>query len=342
MHERLAEHAALIERLYDGQAQYSYPRINNVYINTPLNTGSAVLYANKDGTVNEIKDTYKVTGIITEENIQRVGVFSVNLLSSQQDETIQIFNKNLIHWLIDSKYEPKNIVLSHLSDNYYSSNKAWLEEIFPDVVINDHQSCDFENLSECIDTQQPDLIIYSDLVHSDKNYSNVEASIQKAERLRIPFLAVANGALMGGHGEIMFQPIYDWIGLVYGEQGYVNERPHAENASVSKLKESPDINEIIAFLQRFIDASFTEDALSHCTKNMVICSEEKFDQEFGYAARQIQGLLKKNEIKKIDLFKTANPDYFLNAIQLLADKYRNGIDYPITGGNAGFCESLIC
>ena len=322
--------ASVVDHLFAGTGpEYSYTTAkSDIYVNdiqSPEDTFVALL-ANKQTGSNDI---HKITGVLAERNGQRIGLFAQNGFDVSASDQVNTYHKNLVRWLTDGKTEGLSIVLSHqMWEDLMPHQKtmAWFAEHFPTSTVNDIKTCDFENLTVCINERKPDLIIYGDARYDEKDFINVKPGLEQAKAEKIPLLITGYHKLMSGQGAAMIKPMFDWLELGYGENG--NTRPFGDHIEVKALKSNDKLNGAIDLIRRLREQDFTREATLGCSTYFISCNAPQFNAEFGDAAKWLRGLILRQEKRKVDVFKDDTSD-LIKGIHLLADKYRSQIDYPI-------------
>ncbi|MCW8329462.1 ImpA family metalloprotease [Photobacterium sp. SDRW27] len=323
----------LVDTLYQnvGSLISWHPSHDSITFSTfmPENT-FPVLRSTKDGGDSPSSEGLVFAG---QQGEHRYAAMSANMFSVDRSAETDQLLKNLINWLIDSDdstYQLK-IVTSHVpskADSWYFPHneniRSWLTSHYPDQhMINTANSCDYEALSTCIDEQQPDLIVFSDIDRRSRGYEAVSAAIEKAKSLQIPIL-VTNYYREASH---MAVPLYRYMGLQ--TKGNYWSKHHADKLAVEDLKTSdPTLQQVELLLTRLSKGEFDITALEQCNKNFIYCTDPAFQSAFKTAADWYRNTSIAFDSYNLNPFDTG---YYpvARAGLLLADKYRSAIDYPI-------------
>lgn len=120
-------------------------------------------------------------------------------------------------------------------------------------------------------------------------------------------------------------PLYAYMGLK-GSNNYWSKH-HAVDLSPSQLKDS-DFTHVNQLLNNLAQGHFDNSSIEACTKNFIHCTTPEFEQAFKIAADWYKNSTVALDNAGIDPF-AHDTWLLLKAGLLLADKYRNEIDYPI-------------
>ena len=191
------------------------------------------------------------------------------MLVNRSPET-DALTKNLVNWLIRNEDSNKvlNVITAHMPNSgyfqHYSKTKIWLEANYPkQYTLNDYKACDYEALSACIDTLQPDLIIYSHTTDGEKEFDAVEDSLNKARNLNIPIVATNYSR----NSNSMMSELYRFMGLsVVSNYTPINQ---LNNMTVAELQQpDTDLVAIEQLLNNLKSGDFDTETLSGCTIDM--------------------------------------------------------------------------
>ncbi|WP_273859817.1 ImpA family metalloprotease [Photobacterium sp. GSS17] len=281
-----------------------------------------------------------------EQNGHRYMAMAGNMFSVDRNAQTDTLLNNLVVWLTrrnEMTTEPLKVITSHVSSRadswYFPHNeniRKWLNEFYPNNhTINTPNSCEYEALSACIDTQQPDMIIFSDIDRDGRGYAGVAAAIEKAKQRQIPIIVVNHERFASP----MASPLYSYMGLA-GEGNYWSEH-HAANASVEEQKSLPaTLRAVSELLPRLEQGAFDISVLDSCNKNFLYCDDVAFNQAFKTAADWYRQSVSAMDSYGLDAF---SKDEFrlISAGLLLADKYRASIDYPIDQSEQGAWQQAM-
>ncbi|MFO6423165.1 ImpA family metalloprotease [Motilimonas sp. KMU-193] len=277
-----------------------------------------------------------------EQNGHRYSAMAANLFSvNTSAETDQVLT-NLLGWLTQGSATPRStakpalkIITTHVSSNadswYFPHNERirdWLQLHYPDShQINAANSCDYEALLGCIDAQQPDLIIVSDIDREGRGNQPIASAIEFAKQNQIPLLVINYRR----QASAMNQDLYRYMALqTYGnycsKHQVVNAQPN------ELLVADQDLIKIADLLAHYQQGSVAVDTVAGCATNYINCSDSDFSNAFKAAADWFRGGAMAVDSWGIDVFKDATSSQYrlLKTALLLADKYRGQIDYPIT------------
>lgn len=288
-----------------------------------------------------LRSNQKENGALSSEGLvyagqqgeHRYAAMSANMFSVDTSIATDQLLKNLVNWLTKNKDPQRSlsIVTTHISSKadswYFPHNegiRTWLNNHFPSQhMINTENSCDYEALSTCIDEQQPDLIILSDIDRANRGYAGVSAAIEKAKRLQIPLLVLNYWR----NESPMAAPVYRYMGL--NTAGNYWSEHLASNLAVDEIKEpDPQLLAASTLLTKLEAGQFNMASLDLCNKNYINCTEDAFQAEFKAGADWFRNAAITLDSNNIKAFETDNFP-LMRAGLLLADKYRAVIDYPI-------------
>ncbi|WP_064608448.1 ImpA family metalloprotease [Photobacterium sp. J15] len=328
-----SQRTALLDKLYQGVgATLSWnPAHDTITFSEfmPENT-FAVLKSTQNG---DGKASSEGMVYVGEQSEHRYAAMSANMFSvDTSDETDQLL-KNILNWLINNEDPNRalNLVTSHVpskADSWYFPHnediRTWLNKYYPDKhIINTANSCDYEDLSSCIDQQQPDLIVFSDIDRENRGYQAVEAAIEKAKSMRIPVVVMNYKR----NPSTMAEPLYSYMGL-QGNGNYWSKH-HAVNFQIESWKNTDPIWQTVKqLLSRLDSGQFDIASLGNCEKNFIYCDDSAFMDAFKRGADWYRKSAIGLDHAKIDVFSSEHYG-LIKAGLLLSDKYRSTIDYPI-------------
>ena len=294
---------------------------------------SVVLRANQNGAGAPSQAGLIVVG---EQSEHRYSAMAANLFAvNTNTETDQLL-QNLLAWLTkrDLTTGELKLVTSHVSSNadswYFPHNekiRSWLSTYFSDRhQINPANSCDYEALLDCITQQQPDLIILSDIDREGRGNGAIAPAIALAKASKIPLLVVNYRR----EASAMSADLYRYMALQ--TSGNYWSKHQVVNALPSELTSADtDLTSVSALLNNFAQGNVASDSVLACNTNYINCSDATFMAEFKAAADWFRAGAIAVDSWGIDVFATTAAQYrLLKTGLLVADKYRQQIDYPIT------------
>lgn len=343
--EAESQRSALIDILYQGVGSTIswHPSHDSITFSSfmPENT-FLVLRSTQDDDGSPSSEGLVYAG---QQGEHRYAAMSANMFSVNTSAGTEQLLENLLNWL-SNNYEPDSplsIVTSHVPSNadswYFPHNeniRKWLNRHYPNQhTINDANTCDYEVLSSCIDEQQPDLIVLSDIDRDSRGYEGVRAAIEKAKSLQIPLLVMNYRR----EASPIAAPVYRYMGL-QGNGNYWSEH-HADNLAVDDLKNAdPALQHVGQLLARLDAGQFDIASLSQCNKNFIYCSDAAFQSAYKNAADWYRNAAIALDSYNIKAFETE--DYpLIRAGLLLADKYRSAVDYPIEQNDASAWQQAM-
>ncbi|ARP37816.1 ImpA family metalloprotease [Vibrio syngnathi] len=240
---------------------------------------------------------------------------------------MEVWLKNLVGWASGTS-SPKNVVLAQMDQSYYfpddKATRNWLtSNINPSMVINDDNACDGSKLSQCIEKNNPDLLILSQKLNNGDEINDVMKGLRLAFNKKIPVLYLHLDGGMTDLGNALFAEMH----VTYVGDNYWRKLGLSNWDSTQLIDRMPDnIVKQQALLQRLKHDSFTVD-LNLCDDKS--CPDQSnMDEEFYKAANSIRSHLTTLDSKKIDLFASKNYEYE-KLLLLLADHYRQDVKYPM-------------
>lgn len=269
-----------------------------------------------------------------EQQEQRYAAMAGNLFSVNTSAQTDVLLKNLLGWLTQGKDAINGLTIvtaqvpSRADSWYFPHNegiRTWLQTNYPDThTINDANTCDYSELSSCIDRLNPDLIILSDIDRQALGFAGIKAAVAKAKAAGIPLL-LSN---YWRNESPMLSSLYRDMGL--STAGNYWSKLNANNVNIDSIKAAdPQLARVTTLLGNLREARFDTSVLNGCTGNYLSCGTTEFVDSFKNAADWYRSGAETLDRNGIDAF--ARQDFpLLKAGLLLADKYRSDIDYPIT------------
>ena len=295
----------------------------------PENTFT-VLPSNVDGS-----GASAVRGLVMagEQQGQRYAAMGGNLFSVNTSAQTDTLLKNLLGWLTKGadKTDGLSIVTTQMpskADSWYFPHnegiRTWLANNYPAAhSINAANTCDYSELSNCIDTLKPDVIVISDIDRQSLGFAGIKAAIAKAKAAGIPLL-LSN---YWRNQSPMLSPLYLELGL--STSGNYWSKLNANDLSVTDvLAEDTALTKVNNLLGKLNEASFDTSVLNDCTGNYLSCNAAAFVDSFKAGADWYRANAETLDNNAIDVFTKADFP-LMKAGLLLADKYRSEIDYPI-------------
>ncbi|MDE1351609.1 ImpA family metalloprotease [Vibrio aestuarianus] len=319
--------------LYQDLSQISwYPGHDSITFNSFLPERThTLLPANKDGNG---QDANRGLLMVSEEADSRSAAMAANLFSVNTSTDTDRLLKRLIGWLTQGRDQAGhfNVVTAHIpsraDSSYFPHNediRHWFENNYPDThSINEANVCDYNQLSDCIDSLKPNLIILSDIDRNTLGYKGITAAIAKAKAKGIPLL-LSN---YKREASPMLSPLYQQMGLVT----YGNYWPKlkAENLHVADiLSNDANLEAVERLLANLDSGNFDTLLLDNCNGNFLTCNETDFIDAFKAGADWLRSAAITLDNMGQDALSLKDADT-LHATVLLSDKYRAGIDYPIS------------
>ncbi|PML29097.1 ImpA family metalloprotease, partial [Vibrio sp. 10N.261.52.A1] len=246
------------------------------------------------------------------------------------NEEMNTWLKNLVTW-VSGTDEPQNVVLAQLDQSHYfpddQATRNWLtDNVNASMVTNADNACDGSQLSQCLEANNPDLLILSQKLNTGDSIEDVIEGVRLAFNKNIPVLYLHLDGGMTELGNALFAEMH----MTYVGDNYWRKLGLSNWDSTQLINQMPDnIVQQQALLQRLKDDSFTVD-LSTCDDKS--CPDESnMDEEFYTAANSIRAHLTSLDSKKVDLFATDDYEYE-KLLLLLADHYRQDVQYPMGKG----------
>ncbi|TKE77125.1 MULTISPECIES: ImpA family metalloprotease, partial [unclassified Vibrio] len=246
------------------------------------------------------------------------------------NEEMDTWLKNLVRWT-SSTDSPQNVVLAQLDQSHYfpddQATRNWLtDNVNASMVINADNTCDGSKLSQCIEANNPDLLVLSQKLNDGDDIEDVISGLRLAFTKNIPVLYLHLDGGMTDLGNALFAEMH----MTYVGDNYWRKLGLSNWDSTQLINQVPDnIVQQQALLQRLKDDSFTVD-LTTCDDKS--CPDESnMDEEFYTAANSIRSHLTSLDSNKVDLFSTDDYEYE-KLLLLLADRYRQDVQYPMGKG----------
>lgn len=324
---------AQINQLYQGVGSSIswHPTHDSITFSSfmPENTFT-VLPSNVDGS-----GASAVRGLVMagEQQGQRYAAMGGNLFSVNTSAQTDTLLKNLLGWLTKGadKTDGLSIVTAQMpskADSWYFPHnegiRTWLTNNYPAAhSINTANTCDYSELSNCINTLKPDLIIISDIDRQSLGFAGIKAAIANAKAAGIPLL-LSN---YWRNESPILSPLYLEMGL--STSGNYWSKLNANNLSVTDiLVEDTALAKVNNLLGKLNEGRFDTSVLNDCGGNYLSCNTAAFVDSFKAGADWYRANAETLDNHAIDVFtKTDFP--LMKAGLLLADKYRSEIDYPI-------------
>ena len=324
---------AQINQLYQGVGSSIswHPTHDSITFSSfmPENTFT-VLPSNVDGS-----GASAVRGLVMagEQQGQRYAAMGGNLFSVNTSAQTDTLLKNLLGWLTKGadKTDGLSIVTTQMpskADSWYFPHnegiRTWLTNNYPAAhSINAANTCDYSELSNCIDTLKPDVIVISDIDRQSLGFAGIKAAIAKAKAAGIPLL-LSN---YWRNQSPMLSPLYLEMGL--STSGNYWSKLNANDLNVTDiLAEDTALTKVNNLLGKLNEASFDTSVLNDCTGNYLSCNAAAFVESFKAGADWYRANAETLDNNAIDVFTKADFP-LMKAGLLLADKYRSEIDYPI-------------
>ncbi|MBY5980412.1 ImpA family metalloprotease [Ferrimonas balearica] len=327
-----AARQALVDSVLAGIERISWhPSHDSVSFTTyrPETTWT-LLHANEDGNGNPA-----VGGLVmaSQQPQQRMAAMAANLFSVSRSDQSDRLLRQLIHWLTDGADQSDGLSIvtaqmpGHADSQYFPHNEGirqWLTENYPDNHrINGANQCDYAALATCIDSQQPDLIVLSDIDREGFGHEGIAQALAKAREAGIPLL-LSN---YSREASPMLSPLYQQMGLAVS--GNYWSKLNANELDIAALQASDPINrQVDTLLLGLRTGQFDTAVLAPCETNLLHCNDPTFVLAFKGGADWFHGAAKALDEQGLSAFGLEQMD-ILKAALLLADKYRAGIDYPI-------------
>ena len=288
-----------------------------------------------------------------EQDGQRYIALAENpVLSTQDDAPGALWMKNMVSWLTESSSvsrssyelagkgdEKLHVVVAQMKNRaddgsysaHYDGIKHWLDTTFPGKYsLNDANSCDYDSLNTCLSTQPVDLLIVGDRDKEKREYDGIRTGIEYARTHKIPLMTMASDFNISP----IIIPLYMQMGITaagnYFSTYTAVDYPIAQllQVSANELAQS----RLLANLKtgNFDPAVFDAQDDVKCQGSVLGCSLPAFKSAFGDGADVYRNALTLLDQNNINVLKQADKYPLLAAGVLLADKYRQQIDYPVS------------
>ena len=330
-----AQREALLHRFLDGvkgPISWDPSHDSSVLVNTMPGRNSTVLFANQNK--NGALSSFAGLLVAGERGQQRYAVMSAPLYSTSHTEQTDKITDNVVKWLTrkDRQTKPLSIVAAHIREDGWHPNygglKRWLDKTYPDhYALNDKDSCDGD-LQACIDTRHPDLIVIGQANYSADTMDAFKAAMDTAKAQGIPLLVAPNLRGMGGS---LLEPLTKELGVdswnnYWDSHQLVDQTIKSQSQMPSKMDAAVDL------LNHLKAHDFQLSAFGSCIegggKLPLWCDNQEFKQVFKDGADWYRQQTEMVDKAGVDIFKTDGYK-LLKAGLLLADTYRQQIDYPI-------------
>ncbi|KJF94098.1 hypothetical protein UB34_19325 [Photobacterium leiognathi] len=280
--------------------------------------------------------------IVGEQGDWRYGAMSQSLFRNTYDAgSMQLLN-NAIDWMLkdDSPTKSINVLSVHLPDGYWFPHndalRTWLNTHYNSRhSINAANSCDYEAMDACIDTYQPDLIVFGDEDVDLRGYGPVKEAVERAIEMNIPFI-VTN---YHRQPPAMIAALHTAMKMASEANEYTKHR--ISNFTVTDTFKTQDVSfdPVKSLLDVLRNDSFDTSVLNSCGNNYWNCTSGSFASAFKTGADKLKNVMIGLDATATDAFKANEP--IAQAALLLGDKYREGIDYPIAPSeHNAFVEAL--
>ncbi|MBV7316485.1 ImpA family metalloprotease [Shewanella sp. NIFS-20-20] len=306
----------------------------------PENTFT-VLPSNRNGNGGDAVRGLVMAG---EQDGHRYGAMAGNLFAVNTSNQTDVLLTNLLQWLTqgNDSIDGLSIVTAQMPSSqdswYFPHNeriRSWLSNHYPNAhTINDANACDYSQLSQCIDTFNPDIIVISDIDRQGLGYAGIASAIASAKAAGIPLL-LSN---YRRDASAMLSPLYFDLGL--STAGNYWSKLTADNVSIDTLKAADQTLMAVAqLLNNLAQQQFDTAVLDGCG-NYLGCTLAGFASSFKNAADWYRNGAITLDIAGIDAFSSKN-FAIMKAGLLLADKYRSLIDYPIAYDEHGAWQQAL-
>ncbi|NLS14509.1 hypothetical protein HGP28_16725 [Vibrio sp. SM6] len=328
-------HQALLEQLYHGiSVPLTWdPTHDSAYArNLRPSQTFAALNSTNNGAGEPSKEGLVFAG---SEGNQKYAYLGANLFVHNRTGPLDQFGKNLLGWLsnkpLNDVKAQLSIVTAHLSsasDSYWFQHneqlKIWLDEnLSGQYHTHPARECDGTALLGCLQTQQPDILILS---HRDSGttYAEIEPAITYAKQQGIAVMLVNYSR--GEYSELL-APLIDDMGLVI-HNNYWSKHKIANFDTQAPYIFPTELSNASQLLVRLATGEFEPSSLEPCNLNFLLCTEAPFVEVFKAGADWYRTSAIYADGLGVDPFAD---DAFspLKIGLLIADKFRQQIDYPI-------------
>lgn len=120
--------------------------------------------------------------------------------------------KNLVTW-VSGTDAPQNVVLAQLDQSHYfpddQATRNWLtDNVNASMAINADNACDGSQLSQCLEANNPDLLIVSQKLNAGDSIGDVLKGIRLAFSNNIPVLYLHLDGGMTDLGNALFAEMH--------------------------------------------------------------------------------------------------------------------------------------
>jgi hypothetical protein len=292
------------------------------------------------------KESIRSLAVVGEQMGHRYAALSANPVDLVVNGTKNhIWMKNIVSWvtkkqsrtgesyrLVSAEEIKLNVVITGMPQRHYDGFKSWLESIYPDAyTLNGIDECNSDELLKCIKDKPVDILIVGD---SDGVISYIDArdGIEYAIENKIPLVTTVTSFYVRD----LLAGIYDYMGISAG-MNYFDDY-QAVNYKIDGIlsPSSKDDLTVRSLIEKIQSNNFSANSItgtSECEGNMLNCNSPDFNESFRNGANILRNRLIDFDKKQMDVLSVA--DYFPveAAVILLADKYREAIDYPVSAEN---------
>lgn len=290
-----------------------------------------------------------------EQNGQRFVTLAENpVLNGGSDSATATWMGNIIAWLTqvrnsssvsyelagkaDKKFHVIIAQMKNRADDgsysaHYDGIKSWLDKTFPEAyTLNEANSCDYDKLATCLDSQPVDVLILGDRDADERGYEGIQKGIEYAAEHKIPLLTMSANNFV----DDMIHGVYDYLGVAATANNYNFETVDYPIGQLLQATEGErDQIQLLKNLQNgtFDPSVFTPQGDNKCSASVLNCNLPAFNQAFRGGANTYRDALTQLDTQAVDVL--AQPDKYpvLAAGVLLGDKYREQIDYPIAAAD---------
>ncbi|QLK63800.1 hypothetical protein GE278_23645 (plasmid) [Enterobacteriaceae bacterium Kacie_13] len=299
-----------------------------------------------------------------EQQGQRFIVLGQNPLLRGNTETNSLWMKNMVSWLtqqvssnrssyrLAGKNDNKlHVVIANMKGNpaysgtnaHYDAFKGWLNSTRSDLyTLNENDTCDDEKLASCLSSGPVDLLIVGDKDVNNVGYEGIRDGIDYAAQNKIPLLAIPSNLVVAP----ISKGIYQQLGIAaYTNTGGSRK---AIDFPVARLKQPMADIAQSALLNRLSKGEFSvsvfdpDEKDNKCEASVLNCSLPAFRAAFRDGADIWRDSLSSLDTSNIDVLKVPDSYPVLAAGVMLADKYRQKIDYPVSAEDGAlFLQGLF-
>lgn len=329
-----AKRQALLETLYQnvGSTISWYPSHDSITLSSFLPENTVMVLRSTEN--KDKAPSAKGLVYVGEQKGHRYAAMAANMFAVDTSPQTDQLLKNMIRWMTGGAgaSKPLSVITTHMSSRsdswYFPHNekiRAWLETYYPGQhAINAANSCEYSDLAVCIEQQQPDLIVMSDVDRQGRGSAAGEAVVELARAHQIPLIYVNHERFASP----LAKPVFRYMGLQ--AEGNYWPKNRAIDLSVQRLKEGDaQLEAVDDLLANLKNGQFDPKALEQCDRNFIYCNGTAFNQTFKNGADWYRQAATGLDASRIQAFSSERYA-LIKAGLLLADKYRAGIDYPIT------------